>query len=532
MGEIQHVHDLFRRFGTAPIAEHGFIAAYLRSLDLYEQAQKEHTANDGNGKESANDPAIITRYREAAALLKLAIESSDAAAYPVELSKALVRRGLALFRAGDFEAAADQLEEASAKAADVNDRREALWFAIVSLDRAVQSGKVSLRARCDQLASMLVRQYPGSERAVALLPRLVGSSQISGDEAIKSLLEIPSESPLYLTARSEALRYLYAKFKQARPADREFIALQVADIGDEVIRLYSKLATSGLDQDSRDAAERLNVRARQVVDVILASPSPDPARAESLLQLIDSAAAYHAVPIDKLAPELEYYRFQIALVRNDPGQADVHYGKIQALAASNPDAAKFRALCENARFTRAVQAWSVSREDVQLSREVVRHGEAIIAREGDHSTPWFATVLDRTSAAAFVVWRGASEVPMRDLIIKIDGMLLSTTRTAAGLRRMAFALESLGRTQEALDAWREILSGVDEGASEWYEALVESIRLLSESDAKAAADLLKQHEVLHPDLGPEPWRTRLEDLKKQVNEKVGAASQPGTGGNR
>ncbi|MFZ4574252.1 MAG: hypothetical protein ACOYN0_07625 [Phycisphaerales bacterium] len=532
MGEISHVNDLFRRFGTAPIAETGFIAMYLRGLDAYEQAQQAHATNGGNTKEPASDPGAVARYREAADLLRIAVGCEDAEKFPVEVSRGRIRLGLSLFFAGDFEAAADSLELASAQCATAEDRREALWYAIVALDRAVLAGRVSLAERCDSLAALLVKQYPGSDRAVALLPRLVKSSLISGDEAIKALMEIPVESPLYLTARSEAVAYLYAKFSAASGADRDFAALRVAEVGEEVVKLYHALASAGLTDGAREASERMTVRARQVADVVLQMRAPDLARAEAMLSLIETTAAFHGVPLDGLAPELNYYRFRIAINRTDEAAASEFYRQILASTPTAPNAHKFIAACDNIRFTRAWDRFHASPGDAAAAREVVLHGQSILSRAGANPAAAAPAVMNRTAEAAFSVWKSEGDAKMRDLVMELDTALCAQTRTVASIRRLAHTLASTGKQADALDLWDEILGGVEDTSDPWFEARVESLRLLIVLKPADAVAVMQQHRVLHPDLGPERWRPQLEALEEQIKQLAPAAppAQPATTG--
>ncbi len=528
MGEVSHVNDLFRRFGTAPIAESGFIAMYLRGLDAYEKAHAAHTASSQNPREPATLPEVVGQFREAASLFAQAIASPDGGSFPEEASRGKIRHGLALFYAGDFEDAADRLEKASAECATAEDRREALWYAIVSLDRAVLAGRVSLSDRCNNLAALLVKQYPGSERAVALLPRLIKSSLISGDEAIKALMEIAPESPLYLTARSEAVSFLYAKFTSSTGTDRDFAALRVAEVGEEVVKLYHAIAVGAVDDGARDASERMTVRARQVADVLLQMSSPDPTRAEAMLSLIETTAVHHAVDLAGLAPELNYYRFQIALARADEGAADACYRRILASSPAVPSAAKFAAACDTIRFSRAAERFRNSPQDLAAAKLVVQSGQPIIARAGANAATSYASVMNRTADAAFTLWRAEGTSEMRDLVFSLDSDLCRVTRTAASIRRLAFVSDSKGAKAEALALWEEILAGVDDTTDPWFEARCESLKLLIELKPADAVAAMQQHRVLHPDLGPERWRPVLEEIERSIKALPNSAA-PGGG---
>ncbi|HZW09116.1 MAG TPA: hypothetical protein VFF69_04365, partial [Phycisphaerales bacterium] len=56
------------------------------------------------------------------------------------------------------------------------------------------------------------------------------------------------------------------------------------------------------------------------------------------------------------------------------------------------------------------------------------------------------------------------------------------------------------------------MSGLREGSDGWFEARVESIRVLAQTDSPRARAVLNQHKVLYPGLGPEPWDAELREL--------------------
>src|SRR5205807_1917818 len=75
---------------------------------------------------------------------------------------------------------------------------------------------------------------------------------------------------------------------------------------------------------------------------------------------------------------------------------------------------------------------------------------------------------------------------------------------------------SKGDVQAALAAWRELMSGLTAGSAEWYEARYHSLRLLWKADAPAAVEAMRQHVLLHPEFGPEPWGTKLRELQNSM----------------
>jgi hypothetical protein len=53
-------------------------------------------------------------------------------------------------------------------------------------------------------------------------------------------------------------------------------------------------------------------------------------------------------------------------------------------------------------------------------------------------------------------------------------------------------------------------------SQEWYEARYQSLRLLFLVDAPRAREAMKQHVLLYPDYGPEPWGKKLKELDQTM----------------
>ncbi|MFN5661879.1 MAG: hypothetical protein ACK48N_07300, partial [Planctomyces sp.] len=86
------------------------------------------------------------------------------------------------------------------------------------------------------------------------------------------------------------------------------------------------------------------------------------------------------------------------------------------------------------------------------------------------------------------------------------------------LLRTAELAEGAGNAKLSLDCWRKLLVGLPQGSPEWFRARFESIRILAITDAEAARVAIAQHRVLYPDLGPEPWGSRIRDLATMLGE--------------
>src|SRR5690606_38677634 len=98
-----------------------------------------------------------------------AVRAADAVRYPRERSNAMMVAALARYYAGDLEEAAARFEAAHAEADSPDQAEEAMWLAVVALDRAVEDGRPSLRPAFHRAVEIYLRSYPSTERAARLL---------------------------------------------------------------------------------------------------------------------------------------------------------------------------------------------------------------------------------------------------------------------------------------------------------------------------------------------------------------------------
>ncbi|MCB9840022.1 MAG: hypothetical protein H6809_00030 [Phycisphaeraceae bacterium] len=515
-GQVAHVLDLVQRYGTAPIGNEGFIVAYVRGLQTYDEARARHQGSGQDPSAPAATPELVNAYRQASDLLGAALESQDAARFEAERAQCGMMRGFALYYAGDFPAAADALERAASVAGDPSDAEEALWVAIVALDQGVEGGQLSLGERRDRLALLFLQEHPSSPRAAELLLRRASAGLIDDEQAVQILLSVERASPVYLSARRRAVALLYRLYRRALGPERDFAALRLADVAEEVIRLDAALATSARGQEAADAAASLVLHARQVLDALLGASAPDLQRAESMLETVERVLGQSpAIAPPEVAEELAYRRVQIALARGDDTQISRRLDELRAMDG------RLSQTADRLIYSRASRAWQAAPEDVALARAVVSSGQRVIeqypappeAFQDPVVAPLYATVAE----AAAVVWRADQNGVFRDMAVRLDRALVENDRaTASTLRRVARLSESGGDTGVALDAWRRLLSGLPAGQPEWFEARYESLRLLAGQQPAAARQALDQHKILYPEFGPEPWGQRLRDLDEQI----------------
>lgn len=515
-GDLGQVIDLVNRYGTAPIGAEGFVPEYVRAIKAYDRALEAHRAAGGAPDTPAVAPDVVTLFREAAGLLTQAASAANASEFPQDRDRAAVLSGVALFLAGQFDQSATTLEQAAQVASAPERREEALWLAIASLDKAVESDRPSLASRRDRLATLYLEQFPGTERAARLLIRRAGEGLLPDAKAAEVLLGVPPNSPLYVAARRYASRVLYRMWRAALPDERERAAQRFMQLADELV-MPDEQDIAGTDAavSARVAAEFL-VRERQVLDILLAGPSPDLERAVVAIDRVRSAASAAGVKLDEIAPELAYRRLQIALAVND----------IDAIRAAGDElrqhGGRFAEAGDRLLYRRALEAWAVAPADHAAAREVVAIGQRLIARLGSTpkslADPAIFGLHDTVAEAAASVWRATSDDPLRTLAIALDRKVTDAgLANARVLRRRAELTESAGLRAEALDAWRSLLAGHREGTTEWYDARYNSLRLLLDVDPAEARRVFDQYATLHPELGPAPWNERFANLQARLD---------------
>ncbi len=516
-GEIAHIVDLVSRYGTTPIGEQGFIAQYVRAIQAYERARQLHQ-NAGKPDDPTTDTALVNAYREAAGLMGVAADSPEASKFPGESGKARMRQGLALFYASDFEASAKCFQLAAEAAGGPaggpsngsEARRDALWYAIVSLDMAVEHGKPSRADDRDKLAVLYLKEFPGSTNAAKLLLRQTRAELMSDEETLRVLLAVGEDSPVYDAARRQVARILYRAFRRAGAADKPFAGQRFLDTAEEVLRREATRATTSRDVPAMDAAQNTIVLARQVLDAHLASAAPDLARAEEVFKVIEGVAAYHELDTGNIESELIYRRLQLAIARNDAKSIDEHLAKLRQIGG------EYAAAADRLLFRTAAALFKASPDSSDAARKVVRHG-LVLLDNAKPDDPTLAGIRESVAGACALLYRATHESVMRDKAIALDKLSLDKgVRTIPVLRRLGELLDDAGDSPGALTAWQALLAGLPERSPEWFEARYHSLRLLIRVDPIAAAEAYRQHLVLHPTGGPDPWGKKIRDLEPQV----------------
>lgn len=528
--ELAQLVDLTSRFGTMAVAGEGFIGAHVRGLAAYEKAREAHQAATADHETPTSDAAIAGAYRRAADLLRGALESADAMKHPEARATTLMLLGMSLYYGSGVDARlADQAVAAFLQAADVREPRsraaDAMWMA----HRAARRASTNAEARASEIAKRFVEEFPDDERAGVLRVQFAATAALPKEDAVAILLETPRESPAYEMGQRHAARLLYELYRAAAPDVRDWAALRYAASAEPLLALDRSRAQAG----DAGAAEFAIVRARRLLDALLSIQSPDADRAQSALDALEAVIALGLVEPPP-AQEIVFRKLQIALARDDERTAARHAAEIRRLAVDPNDAYPEHA--DRAMFRHAVRKWRAvlaeapdSAEMAPAAREVVSRGAQLLTdfSAGAGRSAEALSVQSIIAQAAFDLWAATQEESAIELAYRrLQVVLEARPLDRDALRRLAEVAEAKGDDETAIACWRNLSSGLDRDSMEWLEARVRLMEALARTDSSRAADALRQHVGLRPDLGPEPWASRLRALAAQLGVELANGVAP------
>lgn len=545
--EIGQVLDLVARYGTTPLGDSGFIVNYVRALQAYDLARKAHESKSSPAEDPTTDPATANQYRAAAAMFAAADTQPDADQFGAERSRAATMHGRSLFYAGDLAAAADtfiaawQMVGKPAGGAG----EEPLWLAVLALEKAAKDPGVpdAVKARLNQTIALFLKNYPESERAPRLTLMQISLGALGDDDALKVLSTVPKESPVYEAARRQVARILYTRFRAARGPEKDFAANRFVSVADEVLGADRRTALEAKPEEAKPAVERVVVRARQLLDALLSVSAPDATRAESVLKILSGVASFNNYDIKPHLAELTFRELQIAAAGNNVDQMESAASRL--LMVPDPGA-QFQSAGERLMYRHLAAAYKPvgggddSEAPTQLARNLVKYGVKVIDRVGhDPQQIKDAGVLgvySTVAGAALDLSKRVGDTPMRELAMKLDRIILAVQpRTETSLRRLAEASEASGDLKGAAASWRTILDSVQLASEPWFEAKYQSLRFLSKLDIDKARGAMREHKVLYPSGGPEPWGPKIAELDATMGpgeapSEPAPLAVPGAGG--
>jgi tetratricopeptide (TPR) repeat protein len=97
---------------------------------------------------------------------------------------------------------------------------------------------------------------------------------------------------------------------------------------------------------------------------------------------------------------------------------------------------------------------------------------------------------------------------------RLSRLVLARPRDQRLMRRAGLACFNAGRYPQALEHWRSLLSGLENGSDDWLEAKYYQISCLQKTDVSAAEKVFKQFQLLYPEVKSTVWREKFAELAK------------------
>jgi tetratricopeptide (TPR) repeat protein len=538
-GELGQVRGLAADFGLEALGEEGFIFGYVRGLERNQRAI--------DARESGDEAAAINAFEDSIRLLQAALKESDAEAFADAGNSARLMIGWNLLEVGRTEDAADAFEQVASRVVG-RSRSDALWGAIVALDRVVAAGGPradAAAARRDALSERFLDAFPADDRAPTLVIRRLAMDEKPDEDALSVLLSLPKEHPNWALARRRAVLALYRAFREASDEERTSTGRRMLEVADELLDRDRAGETRSVEGVGLDG-----LLLRQAAEVASDEDVHEVSRAERYIDRLQSAFDGGAFPdLPDLPNELQYRRLGVALGDGDFARATGLLGDMP-VAAATPEASRWLRLAAlrvhnaaNARMRAGAVRLDVARAGAEAG---TRYLELVGGRsdaDGETSPssnavsdapPDRFAVLDRerflpiarrvADARAAMFRTGGDPFDGNEALDWYRALLERRPLDGGLLQEAAELAESLERPEVALDAWRRLVRGALDGEERWWRGKVGQIRVLVETSPATAREVFDQVRTLYPDLGSPPWNQILRELDLRIEVAIERAS--------
>ncbi|XOV74720.1 MAG: hypothetical protein ACFHWZ_14605 [Phycisphaerales bacterium] len=220
--------------------------------------------------------------------------------------------------------------------------------------------------------------------------------------------------------------------------------------------------------------------------------------------------------------EILFRAAQLALVRGDHQGAEQIVDRLRERGGEYADSS-VRVFYRDAAlaFERAVQGSAAESEVVAAGERLLSVGQELLEQitnaDSEQAAALEIGIRVRIADAAKRLFEIQNDSAMLRLgFSQFSKVLDAQPRNVDALRGVAELGVEAGEPERALDAWRVLLTGQRAGSEQWFEARTKHLEVLAVVDAERARAVLGQHAVLYPELGPEPYRTRLLSLAEQL----------------
>jgi hypothetical protein len=443
--------------------------------------------------DAAEKSAAAADYRRAAEAFLAAREPADKNSPP--WAKAGYQAAYCLIKAGDWTAAMRLLETSLQPIRDTLPELggDATWLLALSYENLMGKDP-SLRSKWMETLKLFTREYPKHSQAKKAQASLTG--------AMAAPLPGTKTETTRGSARDQLKQdYLAWRSLRADPAKAS-----------EALQKVRTAARTMVEQQANEANKITRLEAAlMLADTHLSASPPEPARAAEVLKQ-GEAAARELPAENRLASDYQVMRLHLAQATGDIPMASAASAWLATHRKGTPlheSALVGVAKTADARLASAGDSTAVLAAASQAYESLVRFlGE----------TP---ESLRNNRNARIATFRLAelqySQGRIDDCRALLEQRLLKAfPRETKYLRLMGLACNEGRATDQALECWRLLTTGLTPESPEWYEAKYHHMANLSLKSIGDARLAFSQFKVLHPDMGPEPHRALFLQLEKKL----------------
>lgn len=537
LGQLAQIIEIADLYDLENLRNDDFIITYVLALQAHQRARSAHGSDM-----PTTDRRLLDLYAQAERRLAEVIDHPDGVAEnPEAIAQARnLLAGVAYYES-HFRQAADAFAELALGTAR-DDAESAHWMWIVSLDHLRTQAEESqatdaagdVTAELDQAMRLFLDSYPSSRRAGRIRYRLAAADPGPvSRERVDLLLAVPPDSPDYRAARHEAERMLYTLFRNAGGAQRIELAQQYLDVATPLLTNEHRLVFAAALKETD--TQRYLDRARRMLDVLLTRGVVRLSDARALLDRLHTAGAAGLIDLSSLEPELQYRQVQIQILSGD---WDSGAQWAEQLWRQDPDN-RYARLAIRELFAAAIQDWRAYPTDPRLIETLTRaysYGQRLLSADtqpldlSDQEVVYLAAAVAEAALELSEREPGRSEEYLKQASTLYEQLLTAQPRDEDFLRGSARVAEHNGDRTGALQFWRTCLAGLDPSTTAWYEAKYNVIRLLADEDPVYAREVMRQHQLLYPGFGPEPWGSRIGEISRRLSETPAGDPQEEDGG--
>lgn len=495
------VSDIIKAYGTDAMEQDGFISLYIMGDITYRDLTETYTSD-----EPAKTQETKEAFAEIAHTFEQAISAKDASAFTSLIDDCQFMKGLCLFYAGQF----NDSSIAFRKAAEGNNKEQAIWMAIVSLNYIEQLSDSQLETK-EELTGLYLVNWPNSEHATQLTIHQSGTESAS-PQNIEKLLAIPHSDPRYEDAQRQASRTLYNVWQQTTEIDQSSVGNRFVSVAMPLMITDSTL------KDDLKATEIAAVRAMRILEVALHPEVMRFVAAKRSIEILDEIEKRNTYSIDTLRHEITFRHIMLHLHHQEHDSAA---NLLVNLIQSAPQD-KWTTIA-------ATSLWNYwASLETEIEDELMYMvGKQILANltEYQYANREYLQIATQTSEAAFDLYLTTKNTEFGEDALRISRILVSQKPLIVQILLLNAIIENeLGDQEVALTRWKTIASGSSKGSLQWLQARYNIILMLSNSSEESALAVLNQHHALYPNYGKPPYGSKLKELHNKLMERGNSES--------